>query len=137
MSLDVQVLIAGHGANLKAGSVQAALQEVAPLVNDSDLLIASLSLSFCTVLLQKQPQQSGLVTDKVLPAAMSLAKSPLLQVCASTLVELCVCLFNPLPLHALTWLGLASRRKMVNEQQQLDRISSSSKSNSTKFDRLL
>ena len=74
------MLIAGHGKNLQSGTVQAALQEVAPLVSDSDLLIASLSLSFCTVLLQQQRQQSSFVTDKVLPAAMSLAKSPLLQV---------------------------------------------------------
>ena len=76
----MQVLIAGHGQNLQSGTVQAALQEVAPLVSDADLLIASLSLSFCTVLLQQQRQQSSLITDKVLPAAMSLAKSPLLQV---------------------------------------------------------
>ena len=76
----MQVLIAGHGQNLQSGTVQAALQEVAPLVSDADLLIASLSLSFCTVLLQQQRQQSSLITDKVLPAAMSLTKSPLLQV---------------------------------------------------------
>ena len=80
MSLLVQVLIAGHGSNIQPGTLKAAVDEVAPLVNDTDLLIAALSLTFCTTLLQRQPQQSGLVTDRVLPAAMTLSKSPLLQV---------------------------------------------------------
>ena len=76
----VQVLIAGHGGNLQPATMKAAVQEVAPLVNDTDLLIASLSLAFCTTLLQRHPQHSALVTDSVLPPAMALSKSPLLQV---------------------------------------------------------
>jgi len=80
----VQVLIAGHGSNIQPGTLKAAVDEVAPLVNDTDLLIAALSLTFCTTLLQRQPQQSGLVTDRVLPAAMTLSKSPLLQVPVTT-----------------------------------------------------
>lgn len=75
----LEVLIAGHGSNIQPGTLKAAVDEVAPLVNDTDLLIAALSLTFCTTLLQRQPQQSGLVTDRVLPAAMTLSKSPLLQ----------------------------------------------------------
>ena len=65
---------------MQPGSVQSAVEEVAPLVNDTDLLIAALSLTLCTTLLQRQPQQSPLVTDRVLPPAMTLSKSPLLQV---------------------------------------------------------
>jgi hypothetical protein len=80
----VQVLIAGHGSNIQPGTLKAAVDEVAPLVNDTDLLIAALSLTFCTTLLQRQPQQSALVTDRVLPAAMILSKSPLLQVQLTT-----------------------------------------------------
>ena len=76
----VQVLIAGHGANIQASTMKATIEEVSPLVNDTDLLIAALSLTFCTTLLQRQPQQSTLVTDRVLPPAMALSKSPLLQV---------------------------------------------------------
>ena len=60
-------------------SLQSAVEEVAPLVNDTDLLIAALSLTLCTALLQRQ---SSLVTDRVLPPAMALSKSPLLQVTA-------------------------------------------------------
>ncbi|DBB08467.1 hypothetical protein WJX82_000009 [Trebouxia sp. C0006] len=75
----LEVLIAGHGSNIQPGTLKAAVDEVAPLVNDTDLLIAALSLTFCTTLLQRQPQQSALVTDRVLPAAMTLSKSPLLQ----------------------------------------------------------
>ena len=76
----MQVLIAAHGSNMQPSSVQSAVEEVAPLVNDTDLLIAALSLTLCTTLLQRQPQQSPLVTDRVLPPAMTLSKSPLLQV---------------------------------------------------------
>ena len=76
----VQVLMAAHGSNMQPSSVQSAVEEVAPLVNDTDLLIAALSLTLCTTLLQRQPQQSPLVTDRVLPPAMTLSKSPLLQV---------------------------------------------------------
>ena len=65
---------------MQPSSVQSAVEEVAPLVNDTDLLIAALSLTLCTTLLQRQPQQSPLVTDRVLPPAMTLSKSPLLQV---------------------------------------------------------
>lgn len=119
----LQVLIAGHGQNLQPGTVQAALQEVAPLVSDADLLIASLSLSFCTVLLQQQRQQSSLVTDKVLPAAMSLAKSPLLQVglthtctvqpCAVQLLACCLCAV-PACHQGLTYLAVVWPAKLEN-----------------------
>lgn len=75
----LEVLIAGHGANIQSSTMKATIEEVSPLVNDTDLLIAALSLTFCTTLLQRQPQQSTLVTDRVLPPAMALSKSPLLQ----------------------------------------------------------
>ncbi|KAL3163066.1 hypothetical protein ABBQ32_009489 [Trebouxia sp. C0010 RCD-2024] len=75
----IEVLIASHGSSMQPSSLQAAVEEVAPLVNDTDLLIAALSLTLCTTLLQRQPQQSSLVTDRVLPPAMALSKSPLLQ----------------------------------------------------------
>ena len=65
---------------MQPASLQSAVEEVAPLVNDTDLLIAALSLTLCTALLQRQPHQNGLVTDRVLPPAMALSKSPLLQV---------------------------------------------------------
>ena len=81
----MQVLIAAHGGNVEPGIVKATVEEMSPLVNDTDLLIAALSLTFCTTLLQRQPQQSVLVTDRVLPPAMTLSKSPLLQV-----LQLCI-----------------------------------------------
>ena len=77
---------------MQPSSVQSAVEEVAPLVNDTDLLIAALSLTLCTTLLQRQPQQSPLVTDRVLPPAMTLSKSPLLQVRlhAPSLLTFCI-----------------------------------------------
>lgn len=74
---------------MQPSSLQAAVEEVAPLVNDTDLLIAALSLTLCTTLLQRQPQQSSLVTDRVLPPAMALSKSPLLQVRLDTIQTYC------------------------------------------------
>ena len=73
---------------MQPSSLQSAVEEVAPLVNDTDLLIAALSLALCTTLLQRQPQQSSLVTDRVLPPAMTLSKSPLLQVSCPVLPHL-------------------------------------------------
>jgi len=95
----VQVLIAGHGSNIQPGTMKAAVDEVAPLVNDTDLLIAALSLTFCTTLLQRQPQQSALVTDRVLPPAMALSKSPLLQVHITAHDHCALWLGAPLQLH--------------------------------------
>ena len=58
----------------------AAVDEVANLVNDSDLLVTPLALRFCLKLLPQQPQNADQIASTFLPAALQLVKSPLLQV---------------------------------------------------------
>jgi hypothetical protein len=48
-------------------------------VNDGDLLVTSLSLGFATTALHEQPSAARVVVDRVLPQAIALVKSPLLQ----------------------------------------------------------
>jgi hypothetical protein len=57
----------------------AALQEAASLVNDGDLLVTALSLRFATAALAQQPACAPAVCERVLPQAIALVKSPLLQ----------------------------------------------------------
>lgn len=58
----------------------ATVNEVAGLVSSDNLQVSSLSLHFYVTLLQTQPKQGAAVADKVLPQALELVKSPLLQV---------------------------------------------------------
>lgn len=57
----------------------AALEEASSLVNEGDLLVTALSLGFATTALREQPGCAPTVVDKVLPQALALVKSPLLQ----------------------------------------------------------
>ena len=56
------------------------MDEVANLVNDSDLLVTPLALRFCLKLLPQQPQNANHISSRFLPAALQLVTSPLLQV---------------------------------------------------------
>jgi hypothetical protein len=58
----------------------AAVDEVANLVNDSDLLVTPLALRFCLKLLPQHPQNTNQISSRFLPPALQLVKSPLLQV---------------------------------------------------------
>ena len=48
-------------------------------MNEGDLLVTALSLGFATTALRQQPGCAGTVVGKVLPQALALVKSPLLQ----------------------------------------------------------
>ena len=48
-------------------------------MNEGDLLVTALSLGFSTTALREQPGCAPTVLDKVLPQALALVKSPLLQ----------------------------------------------------------
>ena len=79
-----QAVTARQGAALSAERMTPAVDEVANLVNDSDLLVTPLALRFCLKLLPQQPQTADQIASTFLPAALQLVKSPLLQVgCAA------------------------------------------------------
>ena len=69
-----------YGAEVSASTVMAAVEEVAGLVSDADLLTTPLALQFCLTLLPKQPHLAADVSSRFLPPALLLVKSPLLQV---------------------------------------------------------
>eukprot|EP00879_Flechtneria_rotunda_P007662 GHRR01008035.1.p1 GENE.GHRR01008035.1~~GHRR01008035.1.p1 ORF type:complete len:648 (+),score=253.35 GHRR01008035.1:1250-3193(+) len=79
----LDALIAKHGAALDATSTSAVITEASALISDADLSIAALSLKVFVTLTSKQPQSAQEVVEKALPAALTLVKSPLLQVGAA------------------------------------------------------
>ena len=75
-----QAVMSRYGAEVSASAVMAAVDEVAGLVSDADLLTTPLALQFCLTLLPKQPHLAPDISSKFLPSALQLVKSPLLQV---------------------------------------------------------
>ena len=67
------------GSRLELPVLQPALDEAAALVNEGDLLVTALSLNFATTALREQPACAATVVERVLPQAIALVKSPLLQ----------------------------------------------------------
>jgi hypothetical protein len=80
MCCAAQSVMSRQGAAASSASVTAAVDEVVALVSDVDLLTTPLALHFCLTVLPQQPQNAAQITAKVLPAALRLVKSPLLQV---------------------------------------------------------
>ncbi|KAI3438733.1 hypothetical protein D9Q98_001153 [Chlorella vulgaris] len=72
-------IVSKDGSRVEAGVLQSALEEASALVNDGDLLVTALSLSFATAALREQPACAPAVVNRVLPQAIALVKSPLLQ----------------------------------------------------------
>ena len=54
------------GSRVEAGVLQAAVEEAAALVNDSDLQVTALSLGFATTALREQPGCVDTICAKVL-----------------------------------------------------------------------
>eukprot|EP00899_Mesostigma_viride_P020190 jgi/Mesvir1/28172/Mv04732-RA.1 len=61
------------------GSCDALIPEVAALISDADLHVASLGLRLCCTLLEKRPSSAPAINGKVLPQALGMLGSPLLQ----------------------------------------------------------
>ena len=80
-----QALVAKYGGELDQGLLQGLLEELALLVSDSDLLLTAMALSTCTTLLLQQPGCAGAVSSAVMPPALRLVQSQLLQVCCRPL----------------------------------------------------
>ena len=76
----VQALVAKYGGELDAQLLKQLLEELAVLVADTDLLLAAMALGTCTTLLLQQPSCAGSVASSVLPSALRLVQSQLLQV---------------------------------------------------------
>ena len=75
--------MAKYGGELDRGLLQSLVDELAQLVSDADLLMAAQALSTCTTLLLQQPSCAEVVSKAVLPPALRLVQSQLLQVGSS------------------------------------------------------
>ena len=74
-----QAVVAARGAGVSAAAVDGVVEAAAPLVSDSDLVVAALALQACSRLLERQPASARAVAARVLPQAIALAQSALLQ----------------------------------------------------------
>ncbi|PSC76088.1 cullin-associated NEDD8-dissociated 1 isoform B [Micractinium conductrix] len=75
----LDAIVTKDGSRVEDAVLMLALEEAAALVNEGDLLVTALSLGFATTALREQPTCAATVCDKVLPQAIALVKSPLLQ----------------------------------------------------------
>lgn len=71
-----QALLVREETSHTAGQVVAALQ---PLIKDSDLLLTAASLNVASTLLRHHPAVAASACQQLLPPALMLAQSPLLQ----------------------------------------------------------
>ena len=74
-----QALVARHGPRKEQAALQA-MDAAASIVSESDLVLTGLALRFCTTLLRQQRTLGPHVTQRVLPPALTLLRSPLMQV---------------------------------------------------------
>mmetsp|Transcript_31520 Transcript_31520/g.102698 ORF Transcript_31520/g.102698 Transcript_31520/m.102698 type:complete len:1240 (+) Transcript_31520:55-3774(+) len=68
-----------HAASIQPATVESMVTEAAALVTDADLHLASLALTLCTSTVLRAPASSAVVCVQVLPAALKLVQSSLLQ----------------------------------------------------------
>lgn len=76
----VQAAILNHGDKVDDKAVRAVVEETSALVSDVDLMITAQSLNLCCALLEVRPACAQTMAQRILPQAMLLVKSPLLQV---------------------------------------------------------
>lgn len=75
----LEALAAKYGRQISAAAVAALVPEAAALISDADLSLAAQSLKLFVTLCKAQPDAAAQVAEAVLPAALSLVTSPLLQ----------------------------------------------------------
>jgi cullin-associated NEDD8-dissociated protein 1 len=99
----LDTIVSHYSAFIKPHLLQIAVAEVPPLLCDSDLHVAQLSLVLLTSVATQQPQALVSVHEIILPEVMTLVRSPLLQGNSTTFSSLSleasscsVCVFQEL-----------------------------------------
>lgn len=79
--LDRLVLCLGqeNGAEMDDGLFDSVLEDLAKMISPADLHLCSLGCSACTSILKARPSTGPLIESQILPAALELSNSPLLQ----------------------------------------------------------
>lgn len=80
----LETLVNNYANYFEPRLLQKAIAELPPLLNESDLHVAQLSLTLLTTTAKKQPQAIQDVHAEIMPEIMILVKSPLLQGTALT-----------------------------------------------------
>lgn len=75
----LDTLVNNYGNCFEARLLYVAISELPPLLSESDLHVAQLSLVLLTRTAKKQPQALNGIYESILPEVMTLVKSPLLQ----------------------------------------------------------
>ncbi|KXJ05306.1 Cullin-associated NEDD8-dissociated protein 1, partial [Exaiptasia diaphana] len=75
----LNVLMNNYGKSLSEDNIANVLNEVPPLINESDLHISQLTLSLLTATAKVHTNSMAKASSTTLPAVMELVKSPLLQ----------------------------------------------------------
>lgn len=68
-----------YGSVAPGPTLEAAVQEAAALVDEGDLLLSAHALALASTAMRQQPSVAGAAGERMLPAAMQLVQSPLLQ----------------------------------------------------------
>lgn len=76
---DPQDLVRHYGSVAPAPTLEAAVREASTLVDEGDLLLSAHALALASTAMRQQPAVAGAATERMLPAAMQLVQSPLLQ----------------------------------------------------------
>ena len=84
------------------------MEAASTIISETDLVLTALALRFCTTLLRQQRTLGPQVTQRVLPQALTLIKSPMLQV-------------GPLSPQHLNYfqIGKFFKKKTINERSRL------------------
>ncbi len=85
----LQALVARHGTRKEAAALQA-MDAAAAIIFETDLVLTGLALRFCTTLLKQQRNLGPHVTQRILPQALTLIQSPMLQVLQSCTGDECM-----------------------------------------------
>ncbi|XP_078432582.1 cullin-associated and neddylation dissociated [Wolffia australiana] len=74
-------LVVAYGTNINSSAYEVIVAELSALISDSDLHMAALSLELCcTLMTDRKPHNIGLIVrNEVLPQALALVRSSLLQ----------------------------------------------------------
>ncbi|CAI7780752.1 unnamed protein product, partial [Closterium sp. NIES-54] len=78
----LNAMLSAYAPDITDAARDALLTELAPLISDSDLALAALALQLCCSVTRQAPPGSAAaaaVSSKVLPQALALVRSPLLQ----------------------------------------------------------
>lgn len=75
-----QAVVDHHSRLVTDPALQQTMVELAPLINDNDLMLASFGLNVCRSLLLQRPDTASAMAKLILKNAVGLAGSPVIQV---------------------------------------------------------